>query len=231
MRIRQLLFFGLLSPVIFWITTIVCGLLLEYYNHFTGLVSELGALGTKTQYVFTIGLVLSSILNVFFVIGLYTFCKMKQLNVIPVIFLLFYSFLAGPAIFPMPLRLHSIVGLPFPLIMLAPVTGIIFWRNREHLLKIRVVAIISFLIMMLGFLIYSPDILNEYFGLKQRFLYAGWTVWSIYLSYRFLQLSRKSANARLFAIVHEKSSMPEAKRAGKGKKYKSQSGLAKQKMK
>jgi hypothetical membrane protein len=191
MSIKQLLFLGLLSPVIFWITTVICGLLLEDYNHFTWLVSELGVLGARTQYIFTTGLVLSSILNVFFVIGAYKLRKMKQLNVIPVLFLLFYSFLAGPALFPMPLRLHTIAGFPFPLIMLAPIVGLIFWRKKEQLVKIKVVAIISFLIMMLGFLIYFPNILNEYFGLKQRFLYAGWTVWSIYLSHRFLQLSSK----------------------------------------
>lgn len=190
MRIKQLLILGLVSPLVFWITTIICGLLLENYNHFTWLVSELGALGTSTQYIFTTGLVLSSILNVFFVIGSYKLCKMNQLNVIPIIFLLFYSFLAGPALYPMPLRLHGIVGIPFPLIMFAPIAGLIFWKKKEHLVKIRVVAIISFLIMVLGFLIYFPNVLNEYFGLKQRFLYTGWTVWSIYLSYRFLKLNK-----------------------------------------
>jgi len=192
MKIKQLLILGLLSPLVFWFTTVICGLLLENYNHFTWLVSELGALGTRTQHIFTIGLVLSSILNVFFVFGAYKLCKMKQLNVIPVIFLLFYSFLAGPALFPMPLRLHGIVGIPFPLIMFAPIAGLIFWRKKEHLVKIKAVAIISFLIMILGFLIYFPNILNEYFGLKQRFLYTGWTVWSIYLSYRFLKLNSQN---------------------------------------
>ena len=190
MRIKQLLILGLVSPLVFWVTTIICGLLLENYNHFSWLVSELGALGTRTQYIFTTGLVLSSILNVFFVIGSYKLCKMNQLNVIPIIFLLFYSFLAGPALFPMPLRLHGIVGIPFPLIMFAPIVSLIFWRKQESLVKIRVAAIISFLIMVLGFLIYFPNVLNEYFGLKQRFLYTGWTVWSFYLSYRFLKLNK-----------------------------------------
>jgi len=165
--------------------------MLDNYNHFTRLVSELGALGTRTQYLFTSGLVLSSILSVFFVAGAYQLCKKKHLSVIPLIFLLFYSFLAGPALFPMPLRMHGVVGLPFVLIMLAPPAGIIFWSKQEHLLKIRAVAIISFIIMILGFLIYFPDILSKYFGLKQRFLYAGWTVWLVYLSYRFLRLNDK----------------------------------------
>jgi hypothetical membrane protein len=165
--------------------------MLEGYNHFTWLVSELGALGTRTQYIFTVGLVLSSILNLLFAIGAFKLCKIKQLSVIPVIFILFYSFLAGPALFPMPLRLHGIVGIPFPLIMFAPIAGLIFWRKNENIVKIKTVVIISSLIMMLGFLIFIPTILNEYFGLKQRFLYTGWTVWSLYLSYRLLQLSNE----------------------------------------
>lgn len=192
MTIKRLIYFGFLSPIFFWITTAVCGLMLENYNHLTWLVSELGALGTSTQYIFTIGLVLSSILNIFFVIGLYKYCKIKHLSTIPVLFHFLYSFLAGPALFPMPLGLHHITGLPFPFIMLAPILSLILWRKKEHLLKIRTMAIISFLIMMLGFLIYFPNILNEYFGLKQRFLYSGWTIWSFYLSYRILQLNNEN---------------------------------------
>lgn len=188
MSIKSLLFFGYLSPIIFWLTTFVCGYILNEYNHLTWLVSELGALGTNTQHLFTTGLVLSSILNIFFVFGLYNFSKEQQLSFIPIIFHSLYSFLAGPALFPMPLRLHSITGLPFPLIMLAPVITLFFWGKKELVLKIRIVAIISFLIMALGFLIYFPNILNEYFGLKQRFLYAGWTIWSCYLSYRTIQV-------------------------------------------
>lgn len=192
MRIKSLLYFGYLSPIIFWLTTFVCGYIFKEYNHLTWLVSELGALGTNTQHIFTIGLVLSSILNIIFVFGLYNFSKEQQLSYIPIIFHFLYSFLAGPALFPMPLRLHSITGLPFPLIMLAPVITIFFWNRKEPVLKIRIVAIISFLIMALGFLIYFPNILNEYFGLKQRFLYAGWTIWSCYLSNRTIQVYQLS---------------------------------------
>jgi len=190
MKLKYALYMGLLSPIVFWATTVVCGFLIEDYNHFTWLVSELGALGTRTQYLFTTGLVLSSVLNVFFVIGAYKLSKRKEISTIPILFLLFYSFLAGPAIFPMPLRLHGIVGIPFPLIMITPVVGLIAWRRKEYVLKIRVVATISLLIMMLGFFIYFPNILEGYFGLKQRFLYVGWTLWSAYSSYRFLQLNK-----------------------------------------
>ncbi len=163
--------------------------MIEDYNHFRCLVSELGAIGTKSQYLFTFGLVLSAFLNIFFVIGLWKHCKKQGLNIIPILFLSLYAFIAGPAIFPMPLELHGITGIPFPFLILSPVLALFFWRKKEHLLKIRTVAIISFLIMMLGFLIFIPNVLNEYFGLKQRFLYAGWTVWSVYVSFIFLELT------------------------------------------
>ena len=191
MKTKQLLYLGFLVPIIFWTTTIVCGLMIDDYNHFKWLVSELGALGTRTQYLFTTGLVLSAFLNVFFIIGLWKYCKRLQLSLIPILFLLLYSFIAGPVLFPMPLRLHGIIGMPFPFLMLSPLLALILWRKKEHLLKIRTVAIISFIIMMFGFLIIFPNFLNEYFGLKQRFLYLGWSLWSVYLSYRFLKLYRK----------------------------------------
>jgi hypothetical membrane protein len=191
MKQKEFLHFGYISPIIFWITTIICGFMIEDYNHLKWLVSELGELGSRPQYIFTVGLVLSSFLNIFFIIGLWRYCKKQQISTIPVFFLSLYSFIAGPAIFPMPLHLHGIVGLPFPFIMLSPIFAFILWRKHEHFLRFRKIALISFITMVLGFLIYFPSILNEYFGLKQRFLYLGWTIWSVYLSYRIINIKNK----------------------------------------
>ena len=189
MKDKNLIYLGILGPIVFWFTTIICGLMIDDYNHLSNLVSELGALNTKPQYLFSAGLVLCSVLNVLFVIGLYRVCRNKNISVIPVVVLLFFSFLAGPGIVPMPLRLHGIVGIPFPLMMFSPLLALIFWRKYENELKIRFGAATGLIIMLLGFLIFFPDILSEYFGLKQRFLYLGWSVWSTYLAYRFLQLN------------------------------------------
>lgn len=191
MKGENLIFFGIIGPIVFWFTTIICGLMIDDYNHLSNLVSELGALNTKPQYLFSTGLVLCSVLNVFFVIGLYRVCRKKNISVIPVVVLLFFSFLAGPGIVPMPLRLHGIVGIPFPLMMFSPLLALIFWRKYENELKIRSGAAIGLIMMLLGFLVFMPNILAENFGLKQRFLYLGWTIWSTYLAYRFLQLSMK----------------------------------------
>lgn len=184
-----MLYLGIISPIIFWLTTIICGAMTNPYNHLSDMVSELGALNSRPQYIFTTGLVLSSILNIFFVIGLYKVCKTHNINTIPVLFLLFFSFLAGPGIIPMPLPLHGIVGIPFPLLVFSPFFALILWRSHEYKLKIRVGAALSLFIMLLGFLIFFPEILTSYFGLKQRFLYMGWTLWSGLLAIRFLRLT------------------------------------------
>ena len=147
MKAKSLLYLGFLVPIIFWITTFVCGLMIDGYNHFKGLVSELGALGTTTQHLFSIGLILSDLLNVFFIKGLWKYCKKLQFNILPVLFLSLYSFIAGPAIFPMPLELHSIAGLPFPFLMLSPLIALFVWWKKEHLLKFRIAAIIIFAII------------------------------------------------------------------------------------
>lgn len=192
MKHKAFLYSGFLAPLVFWLTTVLCGLLIEDYNHFKFLVSELGVLGSRTQYLFTIGLLLSAVLSVFFTFGLWKFCKRHHLSILPVLLLSFYFFIAGPALFPMPLKLHGIVGYPFILIMASPIVAVFVWNSKEDFLRLRSVALLSFLIMMLGFLIFIPTILSECFGLKQRFLYAGWTLWSVSLAYKFIRLSEKA---------------------------------------
>lgn len=152
------------------------------------MVSELGTIGTSSQYVFMAGLLACSALSVLFVVGLYRVCKAANLNVLPVILILAYSAsIAGAALFPLPLRLHGILGSPSILLILSPVLSLILWRKKgpRHIVSMSVV---SFLVMSLGFLAFMPDVLAEYVGLKQRFFHVGWSVWFGYLSYGFLRL-------------------------------------------
>lgn len=185
---KLLLYLGIVSPLLFWLTTFICGAFLDGYSHLSNLVSELGAQGTRTQYLFSFGLVISSILNVFFVYSIWRMRKALKICVVPLVLMFCYSFLAGPAIVPMPLPLHGVIGMPFPLIMLAPLLALILWRKNVMSLGLKMGAVVSLAIMLLGFLIFAPDILSEYHGLKQRFLYLGWTVWSSVVAYRFLQI-------------------------------------------
>jgi hypothetical membrane protein len=88
MKTKLMLSLGVFIPIVFFTTTIICGLLMGDYNHFTRMVSELGAIGTPSHYVFSAGLVLCSALSVVFVMGLYRVCKESGLSVIPAIIIL-----------------------------------------------------------------------------------------------------------------------------------------------
>ena len=85
MKTKRLIYSGFLIPILFWTTTVICGFIIGEYDHTANMVSELGAIGTKSQYLFTVGLVLSSIFSVLFIIGLYKTCKQIGLNTIPIL--------------------------------------------------------------------------------------------------------------------------------------------------
>ena len=77
------LYLGGAIPLVFASTLVVCGLRLGHYNHLSRTVSELGAIGTTTQFTFSFGLVLCSLLSVFFVVGLYRACKALEMSSLP----------------------------------------------------------------------------------------------------------------------------------------------------
>lgn len=123
MKKKYLLALGSVIAVIFWGTLTVCGYVLGDYNHLTRLVSELGEIGTRTQYLFTAGLLACAVLSVLFVIGLRRECKQRGISTIPALLILFFSLsIGGAAIFPLPM--HSIMGMPSAL-LLKIVTGYI----------------------------------------------------------------------------------------------------------
>lgn len=191
MKNRNLIYMGFAVPIIFWSTLIICGFMTENYNHLINLVSELGAMQTKTQYIFTTGLVLSSILSLIFIIGLLKIAKTVMLNKIPIILILTFPFsVFCAAIFPLPLSLHGILGSPAMILPMSPLLTIILWKGNK-IPNIKIVSGIIMLIMSLGFLTMTPAILDNYFGLKQRFFHIGWTLWFIYLSKKFLELDKE----------------------------------------
>lgn len=190
MKIQNLLKTGYAIPIVFWLTLFFGGLIYNDYHHFRNLVSELGTIGSKTQYLFTTGLVISAILSVFFGIGLLLICKLKGLNKLPVYVIFTFTFsIAGAAIFPLPLRMHLHMGMPSILLFLSPLLAAILWNKKIEIKKFTGMTLLVFFIMSLGFLSFFPDLWPEYPGLKQRFFHVGWTVWFIYLSFVFTRLS------------------------------------------
>jgi hypothetical protein len=182
------LILGFIIPIVFFLTTFVCGVVLGDYNHLSRMVSELGAMGTKSQYLFSIGLLTCSTLSVLFISALYSTARTIGISTLPVLILPCYSVsIAGAAIFPLPLRLHLIMGMPSVLLFLSPLLGVFLWRTA-NLRYLYAMALISFFMMSLGFMAYLPDIFSGYSGLKQRLFHLGRSVWFSYLGFAFTRL-------------------------------------------
>lgn len=190
MKTKHLLFAGYLIPIFFWVTTIICGFILGDYNHLSRLVSELGTIGIKSQYFFTSGLVLSSVFSALFVIGLYRVCRKVKLKTIPILLILTFSFsIFGAAIFPLPLKLHGILGSPSIIMFISPLLALILWK-REKISSIKQFSLFVFILMVTAFIAFIPNFLSEFAGLKQRIFHLAWSIWFIYLAQAFTRLNK-----------------------------------------
>ena len=184
----RLLYCGAPIPFVFWATTVICGFVLGDYNHLSRMVSELGTIGTPSQLIFTGGLVSCSFLSVLFIFGLLRTCRIMGLSTVPVWLILSYSIsIAGAGLFPLPLRLHGILGMPSILLVLSPLTALFLWPKAHAPSNLKVMAFVAFAIMSLGFLAFFPSILSSTIGLKQRFFHLGWGFWFVYLSLGFIK--------------------------------------------
>ena len=187
-RTIPLLFMGIITPLLFWLATITGGFIHGNYNHLHNVVSELGAIGTRSEIFMSTTEMLISILSVYSVIGFYKACKQIGLSVIPAMTILSLSIsMLWAAIFPMHHELHGTLG-PIPLFLNVGVfVAIVLWKS-EKLLTLRLVSLVSFLLMLLIILRFIPNLRGNWEGLIQRLFYLGWSIWSIALSLIFIQM-------------------------------------------
>jgi hypothetical protein len=112
-----------------------------------------------------------------------------SISVLPAALILTFSIsIAGAGLFPLPLRMHMLAGMPSVLLVLSPLSAFAMWRRAGPLSGLRTLAVLSLLVMCLGFLAFLPNVWSAYPGLKQRFFHAGWAIWFSFLSYRFASL-------------------------------------------
>jgi hypothetical protein len=184
----SLLWLGIMTPLLFWLATITGGFIHGNYNHLHDVVSELGAIGTKSEVFMSTAELLIAILSIFSVIGYFKACKQTGLNVIPVMTILSLSIsMIWAGIFPMHHELHGELG-PIPLILnIGVLLSIFLWKGKKFQ-SLRLLSFVSFLLMMLILLRTIPNLRGHWEGLIQRFFYLGWSVWSIALSLIFIQM-------------------------------------------
>jgi hypothetical membrane protein len=191
--IKLLVSSGILIPVIFWMSTIIAGIVHGDYDHLRNTISQLGAIGTKSEQLMMAFTWVCSILSIPFLIGLFIKCKQLNLNKFPLIGILgFTIMLAWAATYHSGNPMHSKSGPVLLLLLLGPLLSAILWRD-ERLKNLRKLSLVSFFIMLLILLRAIPsETIQNYTGLIQRFVHFGWSFWFVSLSLTFLNLDNRS---------------------------------------
>jgi hypothetical membrane protein len=174
---------GYLVAALFWIMTFASGYLHGNYNHFKNVISDLGAIGTKSEVFTSCFLVVIAVVNILFCIGFYRASKENRLSVIPAVLSFAMPFtMIWAAIFPLGNEFHSATGpLPF-LVIISSILPYFLWKGN-NLKGLRTVSLISFVLMMLILTRFIKPFGYHYEGLVQRFFYLGWTVWTVGVAY------------------------------------------------
>lgn len=190
--VRQLLYLGILSPVLFWVATLCGGIIHDDYSHLTNVVSELGALGRPSELFMTGAEVSISVFCFFFTFGLYRICKKNGLSVFPVFLTLSMPVsMLWAAIFPLGHDLHGSLG-PLPLLMnLGALLAFFVWKKNRQTLQVRRYSLIGFLVMSLIMTRFVPGFDQKFPGLVQRLFYLGWTIWYLGMSAGFIAIADK----------------------------------------
>lgn len=197
MDTKPLLYTGIIIPIIFWLSTIICGFVHGNYNHISNTISELGGIGTKSETLMETFTLLDTVLSVFFMAGLFIACSQLQLNILPIFGVIGFPIMFGwAAIFHSGNPLHSASGPVFLLLYIGALLSVILWRGNEFR-QIRKLSLLSLCIMLLIFIRFIPSatIQNNYTGLIQRFAHLGWSVWFVSLGSCFIkQLNNKATH-------------------------------------
>lgn len=190
---KVLLNLGIVTGILFWASTILCGSVHGNYNHISGTISELGAIGTRSQRHFSFFLSIISLLGIGFFTGLYRTCTKLQISMIPVLPVLVF-FLANIciALFPLGNEFHPLAGQVSIAVILGPVLVLTMWR-KKILFQIRYLSFFALSIFIISLLLVltewiPDDVKQSHQGLLQRIFHTGWSFWFVSLSLSFNHL-------------------------------------------
>lgn len=193
-RICLMLLSGILIPIIFWASTIAAAFIHGDYNHLQNTISQLGAVGTKSESFMTAATWTCVVLSVSFFVGLLKTCSLNKLSVLPLTGILGFTVTFGwAAMFHAGNSLHSKGGAAVILLFMGPLLSIILWRGKDlKILRILSLVSLSFMLLILLRAVIAPNFESNYIGLMQRFTHLGWSVWFTSLSLIFFSRSGKS---------------------------------------
>jgi CubicO group peptidase (beta-lactamase class C family) len=190
--IKNKLRLGLIIALLFWVGSIISGILFYNYNPVRDGITILDSFYSNSgTFMASIQLIVALLFLPFFN-SIYKSCKQQNFNIIPLIPLAFIPiYMIGVSLFPFPNRYHSVFANSILLTILSPMLSILLWRS-ERLVKIRRLSFISFflIILSIGFIISRatfPEFVHTNWGIIQRLLFLGWTSWVAFLSLCFIE--------------------------------------------
>lgn len=185
-----LLAIGILAALGFWLCLTVAGIIHQNYNHITLTVSQLGAIGTRSEFFMAISTWLIGTAVFASATGLVRLCIQKKITPIPVLpLLLLAASFCLLSFFPLGHLQHGTVGGMGLVFMLSPILALFFWK-KELGQYVRIISMISLFFCLLIFLRFIPAINDQFEGLVQRCFHLGWTFWLGAICYKFIYASR-----------------------------------------
>lgn len=190
---------------LFWITSLVGGWVHGHHDMVSNAITELSEFYSKSGDVTSFLHLIITVVFVPYLISLYQSCKVLKLSFIPIVPLLAFPIsLCGSILFPIPHNLHMIFANAILLIIFGPLLVLGFWRKKE-LSRLRQYAYLSLILMLSSVVLVLsrstlPEFVHQYWGLIQRLLYLGGTLWILWLSMEFrLRSNRESSRGLHFS--------------------------------
>lgn len=187
---HYLLWAGLVAAVLFWVGQSIAGFQYSNYSYIKDDITSLDAFYSPSGTLMSTVQLLIAMLMLPFIGMLYNFGKRLNLHALPLLPLVCIPVsLAGSSLFPYPHALYALFTNLIILAGLSPPLAVFLWRGEQQS-RIRWIAVICIFLMILsiGFIFSRPlipEFVHTYWGVIQRLLYAGWTLWLASLSLYF----------------------------------------------
>lgn len=187
--IRLLLIVGIIVSVFFWISLFLGGRLHQNYDHSRLAVSQLGAIGTNSEFFMALSIWFTGMAIVAAGIGLFRRSRKYHFSILPILPLLVLGLsFCALSFFPLGHPLHATVGSIGLVFFLSPILALVFWKNQLGKAALWISAI-SILFSLLIFFRFIPVLDNDWGGLIQRSYHLAWTFWLFGICACFLRLS------------------------------------------
>ncbi|MDW3651976.1 MAG: serine hydrolase [Bacteroidia bacterium] len=194
-RDRSMLLCGYFFVALLWGGTFIGGYLAGAYDHIREGIGSLEAFYSSSgTFMGGLNFLLAGLMALLF-ISLYRIGKRSGISSIPLFPLLLVTIsMAGSSLFPHPHKLYTLFANIIVFSALGPLLALILWRKKE-LRQMRLISMISLILMLVSFGVLlsrssNPQFVAEYFGLIQRILYLGLSLWVIGVSLTFAKHSQ-----------------------------------------